>query len=146
MGFVKEFRDFAIKGNVFDMAIGVIMGGAFGKIVTSLIDNILNPVIGRIAGGIDFANNYVNISGKDLPPGADYASAKKEGAVIGHGAFISDVINFLIMAFVVFLLVKAFTAAKKKFDTEKPPAAAPAGPSEKDYLKQIAESLARRPA
>ncbi len=78
MGFIKDFRDFAIKGNVFDMAIGVIMGGAFGKIVSSLIDNLLNPVIGRIAGGVDFANNYVNISGKDLATGMSYADAKKE--------------------------------------------------------------------
>ncbi len=143
MGFVKEFRDFAIKGNVFDMAVGVIMGGAFGKIVTSLIENLLNPIIGKVAGGVDFTNNYLNISGKDIALGTSYDGAKAIGAVLGYGKFMSDVINFMIMAFVVFLMVKAFNTAKKRFEEEKP-AAAPAGPTEKDYLKIIAEAVSKR--
>ncbi|MGD9690637.1 MAG: large conductance mechanosensitive channel protein MscL [Phycisphaerales bacterium] len=145
MGFVKEFREFAIKGNVFDMAIGVIMGGAFGKIVSSLIENLINPLIGRIAGNVDFSNSFFNISGKDLA-GEQLTSlpeAKKVGPMLAYGSFLSDVINFLIMAFVVFLMVKAFNAARKRFEAEKPPAP-PAGPSEKDYLKEIRDLLAAK--
>jgi large conductance mechanosensitive channel len=144
MGFVQEFRDFAIKGNVFDMAIGVIMGGAFGKIVSSLIENVLNPIIGKVAGNVDFTNLYTNISGKEVASGTSYAEAKKVGSMLGHGAFISDVINFLIMAFVVFLLVKAFASARKRFEAEKP-APAPAGPTpDQKLLTEIRDLLSRR--
>lgn len=148
MGFVQEFRDFAIKGNVFDMAVGVIMGGAFGKIVSSLIDNLLNPVIGKIAGNVDFNSSFINISGKTLTGDAltSLTEAKKVGPMLAYGSFISDIINFLIMAFVVFLMVKAFNTARKRFEAEKPPAppAPPPGPSEKDYLKEIRDLLAKR--
>lgn len=147
MGFVQEFRDFAIKGNVFDMAIGVIMGGAFGKIVSSMIENLLNPAIGRIAGNVDFSSSFLNISGKELvgTQATSLVEAKKVGPMVAYGSFISDVINFLIMAFVVFLMVKAFNSARKRFEAEKPAApAAPPGPSEKDYLKEIRDLLAKR--
>ena len=145
MGFVQDFRDFAIKGNVFDLAIGVIMGGAFGKIVSSLIDNVLNPILGKLTGGVDFSNRYIVIGDSAVPDKTKYADAKAITAVLGHGQFISDIINFLIMAFVVFLMVKAYTTAKKRFEKEKPaPAPAPAGPSEKDYLKEIRDLLARK--
>jgi large conductance mechanosensitive channel len=143
MGFVQEFRDFAIKGNVFDMAVGVIMGGAFGKIVTSLIDNLISPIMG-LAGGVNFTNMYFMLTHSDkYVPGVDYSVAKGQGAALGYGAFVTDVINFLIMAFIVFLMVKAFNTAKKRFEAQQP-APAPAGPTEKDYLKQIAEALAKR--
>lgn len=144
MGFVSEFRDFALKGNVFDLAVGVIIGGAFGKIVSSLIDNVLNPIIGRVAGGVDFSNNYLNISGKTVADGASFADAKKVGSMLGHGQFISDIINFLIMAFVVFLMVKMFNSMRKKW--EKPPAPpAPAGkPAQEALLEQILGELKRR--
>jgi len=147
MGFVQEFRDFAIKGNVFDMAIGVIMGGAFGKIVSSMIENLLNPAIGRIAGNVDFSSSFLNISGKELvgTQATSLVEAKKVGPMVAYGSFISDVINFLIMAFVVFLMVKAFNSARKRFEAEKPAApATPPGPSEKDYLKEIRDLLAKR--
>lgn len=147
MGFVQEFRDFAIKGNVFDMAIGVIMGGAFGKIVSSMIENLLNPAIGRIAGNVDFSSSFLNISGKELvgTQATSLVEAKKVGPMVAYGSFISDVINFLIMAFVVFLMVKAFNSARKRFEAEKPAAPAPPpGPSEKDYLKEIRDLLAKR--
>lgn len=144
MGFVSEFRDFALKGNVFDLAVGVIIGGAFGKIVGSLIDNIMNPVIGKVAGGVDFTNNYLNISGKTIADGASYADAKKVGAVLGHGAFISDIINFLIMAFVVFLMVKMFNSMRKKWEKPAAPAAPAAKPAQEVLLEQILGELKRR--
>lgn len=144
MGFVKEFRDFALKGNVFDLAVGVIIGGAFGKIVSSLIDNILNPIIGKVAGGVDFTNNYLNISGKTIAEGAPYADAKKVGSVLGHGAFISDVINFLIMAFVVFLMVKMFNSMRAKWEKPAPAAAPAAKPAQEVLLEQILTELKRR--
>jgi large conductance mechanosensitive channel len=145
MGFVQEFRDFAIKGNVFDLAIGVIMGGAFGKIVTALIDHLINPILG-LAGGVNFTEMYLTISkGKGFVDGMKYADAKSAGVVLGYGAFITETINFIIMAFVVFVMVKMYTAAKKRFEDEKPaPAPAPAGPSEKDYLKEIRDLLAKK--
>lgn len=156
MGFVQDFRDFAIKGNVFDLAIGVIMGGAFGKIVTALIDHLIGPVLG-IFGGMNFNDLYVMVKMKDEKAPyslvirdakgdmVNYAEAKTHGAALGYGAFLTEVINFLIMAFVVFLMVKAYTAAKKRFEDQKPaPAPAPAGPSEKDYLKEIRDLLARK--
>jgi large conductance mechanosensitive channel len=145
MGFIQEFKEFAIKGNVFDMAIGVIMGGAFGKIVGSLIDNVLNPIIGKIAGGVNFNDMFLNISGKDLPAGVNtYVDAKKSGAMLGHGAFITDIINFIILAFVVFLMVKAFNSARKRFDAEKP-APPPPGPTpDQKLLTEIRDLLSRR--
>lgn len=146
MGFVQEFRDFAIKGNVFDMAIGVIMGGAFGKIVSSLIEHLINPILGLV-GNVNFNEMYYLASVKDPAKKIEsYADAKSNGVAFGYGAFITDVINFLIMAFVVFLMVKAFNTARKRFEAEKPPAppAPPPGPSEKDYLKEIRDLLAKR--
>lgn len=144
MGFIQEFRDFAIKGNVFDMAIGVIMGGAFGKIVGSLIENVLNPIIGKVAGNVDFTNRYINISGVTLADNTSYADAKKAGAMLGYGSFISDVINFLILAFVVFLMVKMYSAARKRFEEQKP-APAPAGPTtDQKLLTEIRDLLAKR--
>lgn len=144
MGFIQEFRDFAIKGNVFDMAIGVIMGGAFGKIVGSLIENVLNPLIGKIAGNVDFTNRYINISGATLADGTSYADAKKVGAMLGYGSFIGDIINFLILAFVVFLMVKMYSAARKRFEEQKP-VPAPAGPTpDQKLLTEIRDLLAKR--
>jgi large conductance mechanosensitive channel len=148
MGFVQEFKDFALKGNVFDMAIGVIIGGAFGKIVTSLLDNVLMPVVGKAAGEVNFNDMFLNISGKDLPAGINtYAEAKKSGAMLGHGAFITDVINFIILAFVVFMIVKMYTTARKKFEAEKPAPVppAPAGPTaDQKLLMEIRDLLAKR--
>lgn len=143
MGFIKEFRDFALKGNVFDMAIGVIMGGAFGSVVTSLIKHVLSPILG-LAGGANFTEMFVMLKKSDkYAEGMKYSDAQTNGSAFGYGAFVTDVINFLIMAFVVFLMVKAYTKAKKRFDKEAP-APAPAGPSEKDYLREIRDLLTKR--
>jgi large conductance mechanosensitive channel len=137
----KEFREFIARGNVLDLAVAVIIGAAFGKIVTSLTDEIIMPVIGAIFGGMDFSNHFVLLSvpaGYSGPMG-DYAALKAAGAaMIGYGAFISAVINFLILAFVIFLLVKAANKAMKT-----PPAEA-AGPSEVELLAEIRDELKKR--
>ncbi len=139
---LKEFRDFIAKGNVMDLAVGIIIGAAFTAIVTSLVNDLINPIIGLILGGVDFSNMYVVLSG-DVPAGAGLQVARDAGAaVFAYGAFITAVINFLIIAFVVFLLVKAVnrikdTAMKK----EAPPPAAPAGPTEVELLMQIRDEL-----
>lgn len=144
MGFIQEFRDFAIKGNVFDMAVGVIIGGAFGKLVTSLIDHLVNPILG-LAGGVNFNNMYFMLAKKaGFADGMAYADAKNNGAALGYGAFVTDVINFLIMAFIVFLMVKMFNSARKRFEAEKP-APAPASPTpDQKLLTEIRDLLARR--
>jgi len=143
MGFISEFKDFALKGNVFDLAIGVIIGGAFGKLTGSLIDNVLNPIIGKIIGNVDVSNWYIPLS-SEVKTGLALVDAKKQGAVIALGSFVGDIINFIILAFVVFLMVKAFNSAKKRFEAEKP-AAAPAGPTtDQKLLTEIRDLLARR--
>jgi large conductance mechanosensitive channel len=144
MGLISEFRDFALKGNVFDLAIGVIIGGAFGKITSSLIENLLNPILG-LAGQVNFTEMYAMLSSKaTYAEGMKYADAKSNGVALGYGAFITDVINFLILAFVVFLMVKAFNTARKRFEAQKP-APVPAGPSnEEKLLIEIRDLLAKR--
>ncbi len=147
MGFVSEFKDFALKGNVFDMAVGVIIGGAFGKLTGSLIDNVLNPIIGKVVGGVDFSNWYIPLSDavaevKDAT--GKVITAAQPAVSIKIGSFIGDIVNFIILAFVVFLMVKAFNTAKKRFEAEKP-AAAPAGPTtDQKLLMEIRDLLAKR--
>ncbi|RPE66220.1 large conductance mechanosensitive channel [Pacificibacter maritimus] len=139
---LKEFKDFIAKGNVMDMAVGIIIGAAFTAIVKSLVDDLINPIIGLFMGGIDFANKYVVLSG-DIAAGTSLADARESGAAIfAYGSFIMAVINFLIIAFVVFMLVRYVN--KVKAATEKPVeevAEAPAGPSELDVLLEIRDSL-----
>jgi large conductance mechanosensitive channel len=142
MGMVKEFKEFALKGNVLDLAVGVIIGAAFGKIVSSLIDDIIMPVVGMAIGKVDFKNLYQPL-GFDAK-GVDVEAARKLGPVIAYGNFITIIINFIILAFIIFLVVKAFNTAKKRFDKEAP-AAAPAGPTpEQKLLTEIRDLLARR--
>ncbi len=145
MGFISEFREFALKGNVLDLAVGVIIGGAFGKIVNSMIEDLIMPVVG-IAGNVDFSKATLKL--------ADGKAAVKDAAgvvltpagpdvLLRYGNFITIVINFIILAFCIFLVVKAFNAAKKRFEAEKP-APAPAGPSTTDkLLMEIRDSLKR---
>jgi large conductance mechanosensitive channel len=136
-----EFKAFIARGNVLDLAVGVIIGAAFGKIVASLTDDVLMPIIGVITGGLDFSNRFAIIG--PVPAGyagslEDYAALKKAGvAMIGYGSFITAVINFLIMAFVIFLIVRQANKALAK--PEEP--AAPAGPSEVDLLTEIRDAL-----
>jgi large conductance mechanosensitive channel len=105
MGFIKEFKEFAMKGNVMDMAVGVIIGGAFGKIVTSLVNDVLMPVISLVTGGIDFTNLFVNLS--DDTKYKTLAEAQEAGAsLLAYGQFIQNIIDFVIVAFCIFLMIK----------------------------------------
>ncbi|MBC7147674.1 MAG: large conductance mechanosensitive channel protein MscL [Thioclava marina] len=137
---IQEFKDFIAKGNVMDMAVGIIIGAAFTAIVTSLVGDLINPIIGVITGGIDFSNLFVNLGEGEY---ASLAAAREAGApVFAYGAFITAVINFLIIAFVVFLLVKMVNRIKAA--AEKPDDVAPevpTGPSELDVLLEIRDAL-----
>lgn len=136
---LKEFKDFIARGNVVDMAVGIIIGAAFTAIVNSLVADLINPIIGVITGGLDFSNLFVNLGSGDY---ATLAAAKEAGApIFAYGSFITAVINFLIIAFVVFLLVKAVNRLKDAAIKKEEVAAAPAGPSEIDVLLEIRDAL-----
>lgn len=141
---MQEFKDFIAKGNVMDMAVGIIIGAAFTAIVTSLVGDLINPIIGLVSGGVDFTNNYAVLAG-EVPAGASLEAAREAGAsIFAYGSFIMAVINFLIIAYVVFLLVKSVNKAKAA--AEKPEEVAPevpTGPSELDVLLEIRDSLAK---
>ena len=123
MGIFKEFQDFALKGNVVDMAVGIVIGGAFGTIVKSLVDDILMPPIGLILGGIDFSNIFLTLKG---PGAATLAQAKEAGAVtMNWGLFVNAVISFLIVAFALFMVVKAMNRLKRQEEAAPAPAAPP---------------------
>lgn len=109
---LKEFKEFAVKGNVVDLAVGVIIGAAFGKIVSSIVEDLLMPPIGRAAGNLDFSNLYLPLSDK-ITPGMALADARKLGPVFAYGNFITISINFIIVAFCIFLLVKAINKMKQ---------------------------------
>lgn len=140
---IKEFRDFIAKGNVMDLAVGIIIGAAFTAIVNSLVADIINPIIGLIIGGADFSNLYYVMSG-NVPENAGLPSARDSGAaVFAYGAFITAIINFLIIAFVVFLLVKAVNRIKDhavRKGEEVP--SAPTGPTQEELLTDIRNLLA----
>lgn len=118
-GWIKEFREFAVRGNVMDMAVGVIIGAAFGKIVTSLVNDVIMPPIGLLAGGIDFSNLFINLS---ATPAATLAEAEAQNLpVVAYGSFINTVINFLIQAWAIFLVVKCANKLRKPApETPKP--------------------------
>lgn len=135
MGFIKEFKEFAVKGNVMDLAVGVIIGGAFGKIIDSVINDLIMPVVAGIVGQPDFSNMYYAF--KETPVGTSLADAKKLGPVFAYGNFITVLINFILLALVIFMLVKAMNKMKKEA-----PAEAPAGPSSTDaLLMEIRDAL-----
>ncbi len=141
---LKEFQKFIARGNVVDLAVGIIIGAAFTAIVNSLVTDLINPIIGVITGGIDFSNLYINLGKGEYP---SLAAAKEAGApVFAYGSFITAVINFLIVAWAVFLLVQG---VNKLQDTFKAQEAAkepePTGPSELDVLKEIRDELKARP-
>jgi len=139
----KAFRDFAMRGNVVDLAIGVIIGAAFGKIVDSLVNDIIMPVIGAITGGLDFSNYFVALSKAVTSPAL--ADARKQGAVLAWGNFLTVTVNFLIIAFVLFLIVRAINTLKSRVVQEE--AAAPAAPPRQEVLlEEIRDLLARRTA
>ncbi len=130
------FKEFIMRGNVLDLAVGVIIGAAFGKIVSSLTDDIIMPFVGMITGGVDFSSKYVILNDAVVPAGASLAAARAAGAnAFAYGAFVTAIINFLILAFIIFMIVKQ---ANKFFTMTS---AAPAGPTEVDLLTEIRDSL-----
>lgn len=140
MAILNEFKEFAVRGNVVDLAVGVIIGAAFGNIVTSLVGDVFMPVIGAVAGGLDFSNYFIPLS--SAVTADNLADAKKQGAVLAYGSFITIAINFLIVAAVLFLVVRGINALRRA-EAEKPPAA----PSKAEVLlTEIRDLLAKRPA
>ena len=136
MGFIKEFKEFAVKGNVMDMAVGVIIGGAFGKIVTSLVNDVLMPVVGKLTGGISFTDLFVTLGDGEFKT---LAAAQEAGAaVLAYGQFIQNIIDFIIIAFCIFLMIKGMNKLKKK---EEPAPEAPAGPTQEELLAEIRDLL-----
>ena len=139
---LQEFKAFIARGNVLDLAVGVIIGGAFGKIVASLTDDVIMPFIGLITGGIDFSSKFILLGA--IPESytgsaTDYAALKKAGvAMLGYGSFLTAIINFLILAFVIFLIVKQ---ANKMMPKAPEAPAAPAGPTEVELLAEIRDAL-----
>lgn len=138
MSFIQDFKAFALKGNVVDMAVGVIIGGAFGKIVTSIVNNIIMPPIGVLTGGMDFTDLKLVL--KDAVKGGDQVVS--EAVTINYGQFIQDVVDFLIVAFCIFLMVKGIAALSRKKE-EKPaePAPAPGPSAEEKLLTEIRDLL-----
>ena len=135
MSFSSEFKEFAVKGNVMDLAVGVIIGAAFGKIVDSIVGDLIMPVIGKILGGFDFSGMYIPLNGQAA--GLALVEAKKAGAVIAYGNFITIAINFLILAMIIFMLVKQMNKLKK----EAPAAAPVATPEDVVLLREIRDAL-----
>ncbi len=140
MGMMQEFREFAIKGNAMDLAVGVIIGGAFGKIVDSIVGDLIMPIVGKIFGGLDFSNYYIPLAGQAA--GLSLDAAKKAGAVFAYGNFITILVNFILLAFIIFMMVKQINRLKKEEPAPAP--AAPAEPPEDvQLLREIRDSLKR---
>src|ERR1700709_2540481 len=134
---LKEFREFAIKGNVVDLAVGVVIGASFGAIVTSLVADVIMPVIGAITGGLDFSNYFTPLS--KAVTASNLVDAKKQGAVLAWGNFLTLTINFLIIAFVLFLVIRAMNTIKRK--DAAAPAAPPKPTREEELLTEIRDLL-----
>lgn len=137
MGMMKEFREFAVKGNVVDLAVAVIIGAAFGRIVDSVVQDLIMPLVGKVVGGLDFSNYYLplNNQGTQLA----LAEAKKAGAVFAYGNFLTILLNFVILAFIIFLMVRLLNKARRT--TPPAPEAPVAPPEEIQLLREIRDSL-----
>ena len=136
MSFATEFKEFAVKGNVMDLAVGVIIGAAFGKIVDSVVNDLIMPLVSKVTGGLDFSNYFIPLAGQTTTVLAD---AKKAGAVFAYGNFITVAINFVILAFIIFLMVKQINKMKK----EAPPVVTAPAPTPEDVvlLREIRDAL-----
>ena len=134
MSFVTEFKAFALKGNVMDLAVGVIIGAAFSKIVDSIVSDLIMPVVGRIFGGLDFNNYFIPLVGQTATTLAD---ARKGGAVFAYGSFVTVALNFAILALIIFIMVRQINKLKKA----EPPPAAPATPEDVLLLREIRDAL-----
>lgn len=139
---IKEFQEFISKGNVMDLAVGVIIGGAFGLIVSSLVGDIIMPVVGAIFGGFDFSNYFLPLSSAVTAESLE--EARKQGAVFAYGNFLTVVINFVILAWIIFLMVKAVNTMRKKLEKQKEAGPAAPPPADVQLLTEIRDLLARR--
>lgn len=144
MSFLKEFKEFAVKGNVVDLAVGVIIGGAFGKIVDSIVKDLIMPVVGKVVGGLDFSNYFIMLASPpaDFKGPMTYEALTKAGVpLFAYGSFLTILLNFLILAFIIFLMIKQINRLKR----EEPaaPAEAPATPEEVVLLREIRDALKR---
>lgn len=139
---LEEFKKFALRGNVVDLAVGVIIGAAFGAIVTSAVQDLFMPAIGAITGGLDFSNYYLPLSSK-VQTGLAYSEAKKQGAVLGYGQFLTVSLNFIIVAFVLFMVIRAMN--KLQHAEEKKPEAVAEVPADVKLLGEIRDILASKP-
>jgi len=140
MSMMSEFREFALKGNVVDLAVGVIIGGAFGRIVDSIVNDLIMPLIGKVVGNVDFSNLYIPLSGQ--ASNLALAEAKKAGAVFAYGNFITVLLNFIILAFIIFLMVKQMNKITKVITPAAP--AAPPTPEDVLLLREIRDSLKKQ--
>ncbi len=143
MSMVQEFKEFALKGNVVDLAVGVIIGSAFGKIVNSVIEDLIMPVVGKLIGNVDFSNLYLPLSDK-IVSGSSLAVAKASGPAFAYGNFLTIAINFAILAFCIFMLVKAMNKMKKTEEAKPAPVAEI--PADVKLLTEIRDLLGKRPA
>ncbi|HSA79601.1 MAG TPA: large conductance mechanosensitive channel protein MscL [Geminicoccaceae bacterium] len=139
-GFFQEFKEFAMRGNVVDLAVGIVIGAAFGAIVTSLVNDVIMPPIGLVMGNVDFSDLFINLSGQEY---ASLAAAREAGApVIAYGAFINAVINFVIVAFAIFIVIKGMNRLRRK--QEQAPEETPAPPRQETLLEEIRDLLKAR--
>lgn len=138
MTMMGEFRQFAMKGNVVDLAVGVIIGGAFGKIVDSLVQDVIMPPIGKLFGGLDFANYYLPLNGQAM--GMALAEAKKGGAVLAYGNFLTVLLNFIILAFIIFQMIRLMNRLRRS-EPAPAPAVVVATPEDVMLLREIRDSL-----
>ena len=146
MGVMSEFREFAVKGNVVDLAVGVIIGGAFGKIVDSMVNHLIMPLVGRVVGGLDFSNYFVMLAN----PPADFkgpmtfdALTKAGVPLFAYGSFLTVLLNFIILAFIIFMMVKQINRLKRDSAPAPAPAEPPATPEDIQLLREIRDSLKR---
>jgi large conductance mechanosensitive channel len=140
-GFLQEFKEFAMRGNVVDLAVGLVIGAAFGAIVNSLVNDVIMPPIGLVMGNVDFSDLFINLSGQEY---ASLAAAREAGApVIAYGAFINAVINFVIVAFAIFLVIKAMNRLRRQ--QEQAPEETPVPPRQETLLEEIRDILKARP-
>ena len=149
MGMMQDFRDFAIKGNAVDLAVGVIIGTAFGKIVDSIVKDLVMPVVGMIVGGLDFSNYFIVLNRAKIPAGTPetYGALSEAGVpLLAYGNFLTILLNFLILAFIVFQMVRVFQKAKDTVMKEKPAEEAPATPPEDTVLLREIRDALKRPA
>ncbi len=141
MSMMKEFKSFAMRGNVIDLAVGVIIGAAFGKIVDSMVNDVIMPAVSTIFGGMDFSSYYIPLNGQAF--GLTLAQAKAGGAVLAYGNFLTVALNFLILAFIIFQMVRLINKVKRNGEPAPEPAVPPPTPEEIVLLREIRDSLKR---